>query len=73
MQIAEKALFPPAEWKESHWRGDANIDTHITDLGFVTELACSSPAAGEDAGHIPILPAINQGNGLVERIQVHEA
>jgi len=73
MQVTEETLFPAAEWEESHWRCNANIDADIPGIGFIPKTAGSITTGGEQAGLVPICPAVNQLDRFVNGLQVDQA
>ncbi len=69
----KKRLLPAAEREEGHRRGHTDVDADIAGLGFVPELARRRPAGGEQAGLVAILPAVDQLDGLIDRVDMHQA
>ena len=73
MHYAEKALPPTAERKKCHRRGDANVDAYIACLSFIAKFARRSAVGGEQTGHVPIITAIHQRDGIIDGLYIDQA
>src|SRR5258708_14728093 len=73
VQIAEKAVLPAGEREERHWGSDADIDADVAGLNLVAEFPGPAPTPGEETAHIAIRGGVDQLNGLIKRLSMHQA
>src|SRR5688500_7417350 len=73
MQVAKETFLPATERKECHWRCNANVDADIPGLGFIPELARRRATGRKYTCLITILPAIDQFQCIIDRIDMHDA
>ena len=72
VHIAEERFLPSAEREERHRCGHTNIDSNIARFGFISELARGRTAGREQTRLVSISSAVDQFNGFIHAVDVHE-
>ena len=73
VQVAEETFFPSTKGKEGHGGGNAEVDADVARVRFITKLAGGGAAGREDAGHVAVVAAIDQFDGLIHVVDRHQA
>ncbi|MNK99402.1 hypothetical protein D3C87_1197950 [compost metagenome] len=67
-EVAELGTARTGEAEERHRHRNRDVDTDLADVDFVLEFTCRRAALGEQARAVAERVGVDQGDGLVERI-----
>src|SRR3984885_9163112 len=73
VQIAEEAVFPSAEWKIGHGRGNSDVNPDIARGRFVAKAARGRSAGSEQRSLVAVGAVFEKGQSFVHIFGVNEA
>src|SRR5690625_6050737 len=72
LQLYEEAISPAAERPVGHRCSNANVDTNITSICFISILPGSRSATRKKTCHISVRLRVDQLNRILNRIYMHQ-
>jgi len=73
MQRAVEGILPSAAWEKYHRGSHSDVDANVPRVGIVAEFARHRTAAGENAAHVAIGPAIENLDRFFDGFALHDA
>ena len=73
VEVPEEAILPAAEREKRHWGSDPDVNADVPDLCFVTEFSSSRATTRKQTRHVPVAAAIDEINGIVDRLNMNES